>query len=241
MSESIQFKIDGKPIKGRVDQSILDAADAAGVYIPRLCAMPGVPPHGSCRICTIMVNGRPCSACTTLCMRESVVENDTDELNEYRRSLIEMLFSEGNHFCMFCEKSGMCELQALAYRLGITASRHVYFWPERKLDASHADIFLDQNRCIQCGRCVQVSRDLDGKNIFQFINRGLEREIGFNSKARLKDTNLDITDKAVEVCPVGAILKKRVGYMKAVGTRAFDHDPIGHEIEREPVAAEANE
>lgn len=202
--------------------------------------MPGLSPFGSCRVCTVLVDGRICSACTTLCMANSVVENDTDELNEHRRNLVEMLFSEGNHFCMSCEKSGMCELQALGYRLGITASRHAYFWPTRELDASHSDIILDHNRCIQCGRCVQASKDLDGKNVFQFINRGLERGIGINAKARLKDTSLDISDKAVDVCPVGAILKKRTGFKMAVGTRPYDKHPIGHKIEEKHVTVEAD-
>jgi [NiFe] hydrogenase diaphorase moiety small subunit len=167
------------------------------------------------------------------------VESDTEQLKEYRRSLVEMLFSEGNHFCMFCEKSGNCELQALGYRFGVMASRHAYFWPDRELDASHPDIFFDHNRCIQCGRCVQVSKDLDGKNVFQFINRGLDRRVGIDAGTRLKDTNLDVTDKAVEVCPVGAIVKKRTGFRKAVGTRKYDHKPIGHQIEEKQVAVKA--
>ena len=231
MSNTIQFKIDSQSVEAQPGQTIMEAADAAGVYIPRLCTVPGLPPHGSCRICTVMVNGRPQSACTTPCTPGAIVENETDELNNKRRNIVEMLLSEGNHFCMFCEKSGKCELQAIAYRLGITASRHVFFWQEFEVDASHPDILLDHNRCIQCGRCVQVSRDVDGKNVFQFVNRGMDRCIGINAEARLKDTNLDVSDKAVDICPVGAILKKRVGYDKPVGTRPFDKLPIGHEIE----------
>jgi len=65
------------------------------------------------------------------------VESNTDTLNAHRRNLVEMLFVEGNHFCMFCEKSGNCELQALAYRMGITAPRYPYLFPKRELDASH--------------------------------------------------------------------------------------------------------
>jgi [NiFe] hydrogenase diaphorase moiety small subunit len=63
---------------------------------------------------------------------------------------------------MFCEKSGNCELQATAYRLGIAAPRYTYQFPVRGVDASHPDIYLDGNRCIRCGRCVRASRDTDG-------------------------------------------------------------------------------
>ena len=108
MSDKITLTIDGKEIEALRGQTILDAADAAGIYIPRLCAMPGLTPYGSCRVCTVMVNGRPQAACTTPAAEGMVIENDTEDLKIQRSSLVEMLFVEGNHFCMFCEKSGNC-------------------------------------------------------------------------------------------------------------------------------------
>jgi [NiFe] hydrogenase diaphorase moiety small subunit len=85
-----------------------------------------------------------------------IVETDSERAGRPPRLLVEMLFVEGNHFCMFCEKSGNCELQALAYRFGITAPRFPYLFPEREVDASHPDILIDRNRCILCGRCVRA-------------------------------------------------------------------------------------
>ncbi|MBN2448482.1 MAG: ferredoxin, partial [Phycisphaerae bacterium] len=143
----------------------------------------------------------------------------------------EMLFVEGNHYCMYCEKSGNCELQALAYRLGIAAPKYPYTFPKRELDASHPDVLIDRNRCILCARCIRASRDLDGKSVFEFVGRGKDKKIAVNSEARLSDTNLDVTDKAVDACPVGSILKKRVGYAVPVGQRLYDHKPIGSDIE----------
>jgi coenzyme F420-reducing hydrogenase gamma subunit len=98
-----------------------------------------------------------------------VVENDTELLRELRRDLIDMLFVEGNHFCMFCEKSGACELQALAYRFGITAPRYPFLAPRRGVDATHPDVLIDHNRCVLCARCIRASREVDGKNVFQFV------------------------------------------------------------------------
>jgi [NiFe] hydrogenase diaphorase moiety small subunit len=231
MTQTVTFTIDGKEIEGRPGQTIIEAADEAGVYIPRLCHKPGLEPFGGCRVCTVHVNGRPCSACTQPVMQGAVVQNDTEDLNAYRRNLVEMIFVEGNHFCMFCEKSGNCELQAMAYRLGITAPRFPYLWPERDVDASHPDILIDRNRCILCARCVRTSRDLDGKNVFGFVNRGPHKSLAVNAQAKLKDTNADVTDQALDACPVGALLRKRVGYTTPVGQRMYDHEPIGSDIE----------
>jgi [NiFe] hydrogenase diaphorase moiety small subunit len=231
MSEKINLSIDGVKIAGQPGQTIMQAADAAGIYIPRLCAHKALAPFGACRVCTVLANGRPQAACTTPIADGMAVENNTPELTEHRRSLVEMLFVEGNHYCMFCEKSGNCELQAVAYRLGILAPRHPYQFPDRDVDASHPDIMIDRNRCILCARCVRASRDLDGKRVFQFVGRGAHKKIGVNAEARLADTDMDVADKAAEICPVGAIIKKRTGYRVPVGQRLYDHEPIGSDIE----------
>ncbi len=239
MSESFTLTIDGVEVTAQPGQSILQAADAAGVYIPRLCAHPELEAFGACRVCTVKVNGRPQAACTTPATKGMIVENDTPELNEHRRSLIEMLFVEGNHFCMFCERSGNCELQALAYRLGIDAPRHDYQYPARTLDGSHPEVFIDRNRCILCGRCVRASRDVDGKHVFDFVGRGKGKRIWIDAESRLADTPLEGEDKAVEVCPVGAILRKGAAYAAPIGRRLYDHDPIGADIEAKRVGAPA--
>ncbi len=231
MSDTITFTIDGVEIEATRGQSIMKAADEAGIYIPRLCAKDELEPFGACRVCTVLVNGRPQSACTQPVAPGIVVENDTETLRNTRRLLIEMLFVEGNHFCMFCEKSGNCELQAMAYRFGITAPGLPYMFPKREIDASHPDVFIDRNRCILCARCIRASRDLDGKHVFEFIGRGTEKQIAVNARVRLSDTKLESTDKAVDICPVGAILRKGVGFKVPIGQRLYDKQPIGSDIE----------
>ena len=168
-----------------------------------------------------------------------VVENDTEELRETRKSLIAMLFVEGNHFCMSCEKSGSCELQALAYRLGIAAPRFPYLYPEREVDASHPDLLIDHNRCILCARCVRTSRDVDGKHVFDFVGRGQHKRIAVRTGTQLADADADVTDAAVEACPVGALLRKRIGFVTPVGRRPYDREPIGSDIERADRGEEA--
>jgi [NiFe] hydrogenase diaphorase moiety small subunit len=104
-----------------------------------------------------------------------IIENDTEQDVQPASNIVEMLFVEGNHFCMFCEKSGNCELQAMAYRFGITAPKYPYLFPKREVDASHPDVLIDHNRCILCARCVRASRDVDGKHVFEFVGRGPDK------------------------------------------------------------------
>ncbi len=231
----MKFTIDGKQISCEAGQTIMEAADNAGVYIPRLCAHKELAPHGSCRVCTVIVNGRPQAACTQPAAPGMVVESETDKIKDLRKAAVEMLFVEGNHYCMFCEKSGNCELQAVAYRLGIPAPRYSYLFPDREVDATHPEIIIDHNRCISCGRCVRASKELDGKNVFQFVGRGVHKKVAVNADAYLADTDLKVTDKATQLCPVGAILRKRVGFAVPVGQRMYDFKPIGSDIEAKKV------
>ncbi len=231
MPKTVAVIIDGTRVEAQPNEMIIEAADAAGIYIPRLCHKPGLKPFGSCRLCTVMANGRPCSACTTPVTDGMIVENDVESIREFRKMIIEMLFVEGNHFCMFCEKSGNCELQGVAYRFGIAAPQYPYLWPKREVDASHPDILIDHNRCILCGRCVRTSCAVDGKHLFDFVERSTKKRIGVNSNALLADTTADSADQALDACPVGALLRKRTGYEKPIGQRLYDSTPIGSEIE----------
>ena len=233
MSDAFTFILDGREVEAHPGETILAAADRAGIWIPRLCSMEGLEPWGACRVCTVTVNGRPQSACTQPASPGIVVENATDRLRKMRTQLIEMLFVEGNHYCMVCEKSGACELQALAYRFGILAPSLDYQFPSRDVDASHPDVLLDRNRCILCARCVRASRQKDGKHVFGFTGRGAAKKITVDSSAGLGDTPISATDKAVEACPVGCIIRKRQGYRIPVGRRKFDSVPIGSDVEGE--------
>jgi [NiFe] hydrogenase diaphorase moiety small subunit len=231
MSETVEFTIDGVTVRGEPGQTILQAAALAGIYVPHLCAKKGLTAHGSCRVCTVLVNGRPQAACIQPIAAGAVVENDTEQLRSIRRQLVEMLFVEGNHFCMFCEKSGNCELQAMGYRLGMLAPRYPYLFPDRPVDASHPDILIDHNRCILCARCVRASVELDHKHCTDFVGRSAHKHIAANSTKGLGGTDAQAIDKAADACPVGAYMKKRVGYAVPVGQRLYDTKPIGSDIE----------
>ncbi len=223
-----KFTLDGEDIPFQEGQTIIQAAIAAGKYIPHLCFHPDFKPHGSCKICTVRVGGRATSSCTQRAAQGMVVESDTPAINEERRTLLQMLFVEGNHFCPSCEKSGNCQLQATAYELGMMSPHFDHFFPNRPVDASHPEYLLDFNRCILCSLCIRASRDVDGKNVFALSGRGIKTRLIVNAKSgRLADTDFSDGDKAAHVCPVGVILKKRRGFAQPIGSREFDLKPIG--------------
>ncbi len=227
MSDGKKFVLDGQPVPFFEGQTILEAARAAGHYIPHLCWHPDFPPHGSCKLCIVKVGGRHVSSCATPAKEGMEVESNTPEMNGERRALLQMLFVEGNHFCPSCEKSGNCQLQALAYDLEMLSAHFAHFFPDRPVDASHPDILLDFNRCIYCELCVRASRDMDGKNVFALTGRGIHKHLTVNAESgRLADTDFSAEDRAAHICPVGVILPKRQGFQVPIGERRYDRAPI---------------
>ena len=227
MSADKTFRLDGKDIPFTEGETVMDAALSAGEYIPHLCHNPEFPPHGSCRVCVVEVNGRHQAACTLPAEESLEVNNSSETIMNKRRALLQMLFVEGNHTCPGCEKSGACQLQAVAYYTQMLSPHFTHFFPRRSIDASHADIIFYFNRCILCGLCERVSRDVDGKSVFAISGRGINSKLVFNSPSgKLGDSALTLDDKAVSVCPVGAILSKRKGYEVPIGERLYDTLPI---------------
>ena len=234
MTQPMAFTLDGSEVAYRPGQTIIQAALAAGRYIPHLCYHPEFKPHGSCKVCTVKIDGRWETSCTRPARAGQKVESDTDEINHQRRLLVQLLFVEGNHFCPSCEKSGNCMLQAVAYDLGVESARFDYFFPDRPVDASHPELLLDFNRCILCELCVRASTEVDRKSVFSLAGRGIGKHLIVNSESgRLADTDVAVTDKAVQVCPVGVILQKHVGFAVPIGERRFDAEPISAQALRD--------
>ena len=221
------FQLDGEDIPFAPGQTVLQAALSAGHYIPHLCYHPEFKPHGSCKVCTVKANGRTAASCTLPAQTGLEIESDSEEINALRRTLVQMLFAEGNHFCPSCEKSGNCALQALGSDLGVMTAGFRHFYPDRPVDASHPDILLDFNRCILCELCVRASCEVDEKCVFALSGRGITKHLVVNAASgQLVDTDIALTDKAMQVCPVGVILKKRVGFAIPIGERRYAQRPI---------------
>lgn len=230
MKTIVKIHIDDREYLAEKGQYLIDVASHYGIFIPYLCNIPGIEPAGSCRICTVKVNGRFMSACTTPVEDGMEVENETDEIFEIRKSIVEILFVEGNHFCPSCEKSGNCVLQALAYRFRVMAPRFPFEFPIREIDASHPKIIKDHNRCVLCKRCIRAIKDDEGKSIFAFRKRGNKLEIGIDKELGSLLTDEKVQE-AMDICPVGSILRKEQGFITPIGKRKYDLEPIGSDIE----------
>jgi [NiFe] hydrogenase diaphorase moiety small subunit len=159
-----------------------------------------------------------------------VIQNKTSDIEDLRKAIIELMFVEGNHFCPSCERSGNCELQALAYRYKVLVPRFNFQFNQRAVEASHPKLIKDHNRCILCKRCIRAIKDDKDRSIFAFGKRGHHVEIKIDTKL-----SKDMTDEqalvASEICPVGAILLKERGFKEPIGKRKYDHVAIGTDIE----------
>lgn len=214
MDRSVRVKtlsINGIHIAGGEDQSILQVARENSIYIPTMCYVEGLTIAGACRLCVVEVSGSPklLISCATKVEEGMEVHTDTERIQDYRRMVLELFFSERNHICAVCVSNGRCELQALAKKLGMTHVRVPYRFPSVHVDASHKRFAVDHNRCILCQRCVRVCHDIEGAHTWSTKNRGVN--------------NLVITDldqpwgesktctncgKCVNICPTGALSEK---------------------------------
>ncbi|MBN1982174.1 MAG: (2Fe-2S)-binding protein [Chitinivibrionales bacterium] len=230
MNAIVRFTIDKKECMASAGSSVLAAACENDLYIPSLCNYPNAKPRGCCRVCTVRINGKLATACTTPIAEGMQIESETAELNDLRSSLIELLFVEGNHLCPSCEKSGTCELQALGYRFRMVVPRFRFQFPVRCIESKNPKLMKDHNRCILCKRCIKVIKDGQGRSLFAFYQRAHRTEISIDTQLA-RTISDEVAQKAMDVCPVGAIIRKEKGFDIPIGKRQFDREPIGCLIE----------
>lgn len=237
-AQSIEVRIDGVVCTAIPGENIVELAARHGIYIPTLCWFRGMETClGTCRVCTIKWKRHYVAACALAAEAGMDLTVDTPELRDIRKGLVELLFVEGNHFCPSCEKSGDCQLQALGYRLGMTAPRFHYRFNPRAVDFRAKRILFEQNRCVFCKRCVHRFTDQLGQRVFAFHDRGgrLGLEMDIERADGLSDEKLT---ELIELCPVGALLKKGKGFDRPYGTRRYDREPIGIGVENAGVRCE---
>ncbi len=222
MNKLVNIKIDGREIQAQEGKNLVDVAKENGYYIPTLCYFREISPSlGTCRICTVKLNGRFTTGCTTKVTEGMDVEINTPELLDNRKAIIEMLYAEGNHFCPTCEKSGNCDMQNLAYDMGLTYTRYPHVFTDKMVDFTPKRMIMESNRCILCKRCVEEVKTLDGINVFSFVQRGVKTrvQIDYAEEEKLSESE---AIRAMNLCPVGAILVKGMIHEEPFGERKYD-------------------
>ncbi len=207
----LTLTIDGKEVSGLATETILQVARENGFFIPTLCWLEGLTSVGSCRLCMVELRGSTAlhPACITLIQEGMTVTTSSERLLQYRRAIIELLFSERNHVCAVCVVNGHCELQSLAQQLGLDHISFPGLYPALPVDASHSRFVMDHNRCILCTRCVRVCSEIEGAHTWDVKDRGIRSRIVADLDTPWGDsTTCTGCGKCVHVCPTGALFEK---------------------------------
>lgn len=223
-AQILTLTIDGKAVSGLASETILQVAHENDITIPTLCYLEGLSSRGSCRLCMVEINGsaKLHAACVTLIQEGMEVTTQSDRLRHYRRTIIELLFSERNHVCAVCVSNGHCELQDLARELGVDHVDFPYRYPALSVDASHSRFVLDHNRCVLCTRCVRVCGEIEGAHTWDVKNRGIRSLIVADFDTPWgASTTCTGCGKCVHVCPTGALSEKGKSVAEMMKKRPF--------------------
>jgi bidirectional [NiFe] hydrogenase diaphorase subunit len=208
----ITLSIDGTELKAQKGECLLWVALDNGFYIPNLCAMRGTePPMTSCRLCFVEVEGKdsPVTSCSQTVFDGMKVHLNTNRVKRIRNTAFELLLSNHSIDCAHCDKNGNCGLQEIASKLSLKLKVKRFRELPRNMpvDTSHPLFYYDPNKCVLCGRCIQICH-LKGSGILDFAYRGLNTIVSTFSGIPLAEVGCDSCLECVEVCPVGSLVKK---------------------------------
>jgi formate dehydrogenase major subunit len=212
----MKITINGVSCQAQEGTTVLAAARANGIYIPSLCFHPKTGAAARCRACAVDIEGMRGglqTACSTPVRDGMVIRTDSEAVKTAQTMVINLLLANGQHDCLACEKSGVCELQDAAYHLGIprpdlTLREAVPQAP----DHSSAFIRVDREKCIKCGRCVTACNQNVVNEVLSFGGRGETTRVICDADQPMGESRCVQCGECVQMCPVGALVEK-----KAVG------------------------
>lgn len=202
--------VNGREAEAREGETILSAVRRAGVTVPTLCHIDGLPPSGACRMCVVELEpeGRLVPSCSFPVAAGMRVLTHSRQAVEARRTIIELLLANHPDDCLYCPRSGSCELQRLAEELGVRQRRYAGSRSDWKMDLSSPAIVRDPSKCILCGKCVRVCEEVQGVSAIDFISRGSRARVGTAFDDGLNVSSCINCGQCVRVCPTGALVEK---------------------------------
>ena len=208
MSNMIKLTIDGKEIQAPEGSNLIDAAETAGIHIPNLCYLKGMPGIGACRLCLVKIEGMkaPMIACNTKVKEGIVVNTKSEKIQETRKFVIDLILSMHPLDCMTCTKAGVCNLQQYAYDFDLKESTFTRKKFGFSIDEGNPFIKRDPDYCILCGRCVRVCRH-QGTNVLDFMGRGVGAKVITATDKPLQESSCTFCGSCVDACPVNALLE----------------------------------
>lgn len=209
----VKLWVDGTQIEAEEGQSLLNAALAAGIYIPHICSHPDLEPQGGCKLCVVEIEGQdgPTTSCTTTVREGMRVRTKGEPLDSIRRTSMQVMMASHPQ-CTGCRSFGNCEFQALQQYLSSVnnPSMREFHKETVNLNTNNPLIDRDMIRCIQCGRCVRVCNDVRGVNVLRYnrVDATGETYVGTLNDFSLPESDCRFCGACVEVCPTGALQDK---------------------------------
>jgi len=208
--KTISLTLDGNRIEVPEGATIMAAADELGIHIPRLCYHPDLSLAGSCRVCIVEVKGVPffMASCSVEVWEGMEVQTNSPEIRQARRDIVELILDNHPVDCQTCQRDGNCELQNLAYAMGI---HRRLFEGRRKqfpIDDSSCAVVRDPEKCILCGRCVRVCAEIQGVYNLSQHYRGFGTVVGPAHLAEMDNSACIQCGQCINVCPTAALLEK---------------------------------
>jgi NADP-reducing hydrogenase subunit HndD len=205
----IQLKINNIELSVPEKTTILNAARMNNINIPTLCYYPDLGLQSDCRICVVEIDGQKglATSCSTKVREGMVVKTNSPRVLNARKTITELILSNHDANCTACPKNLKCELQSLANKLGIDQNRFEPVLRVKPIDTSNPSLIRNPNRCIKCGRCIDVCKNVQGMNVLELMGRGHDAEITPAYGRFLSDESCTYCGQCASVCPVGAIIE----------------------------------